>query len=99
MTQEKGTTTTAPARMPAPPLFPAFHAPEMPEEVSEHSVVHRELSYAITVGFRRLAMDIWLPRTAAGPVPVVVWIHGGAFQLGAAANCHPPLPRIRSSGC
>jgi acetyl esterase/lipase len=68
--------------MPAPPPFPAFHAPEMPEEVSEHSVVHRELSYAITVGFRRLAMDIWLPRTAAGPVPVVVWIHGGAFQLG-----------------
>lgn len=89
MTPETVTTTAGtaegtdtPRRMPAPPPFPAFGRPGTPEEVSEHSLVHREVSYAIAVGFRRLAMDIWLPRQAATPVPLVVWIHGGAFQLG-----------------
>ncbi|MBP1133790.1 acetyl esterase/lipase [Arthrobacter sp. PvP023] len=92
MTQETET-TAAPARMPAPPPFPAFHAPGTPEEVSANSLVHRELSYAIAVGFRRLAMDIWLPRTAPGPVPVVVWIHGGAFQLGDRRELPPTFAR------
>jgi oligopeptide/dipeptide ABC transporter ATP-binding protein len=80
----------APRRLPAPPPFPAFRAPGVPEEVSEHSLVHRELNYAIAVGFRRLSMDVWLPRnTDGGPVPLVVWIHGGAFQLGDRRELPP----------
>ena len=76
--------------MPAPPPFPAFQTPGTPEEVSGHSLVHRELNYAIAVGFRRLSMDIWLPRNAdGGPVPLVVWIHGGAFQLGDRRELPP----------
>jgi acetyl esterase/lipase len=86
-------TTTAPRRMPAPPPFPAFHAPGTPHPASEVSMVHREVSYAIAVGFRRLAMDIWLPRDAAGPVPVVVWIHGGAFQLGDRRELPPTFAK------
>ncbi|MFJ4029571.1 alpha/beta hydrolase fold domain-containing protein [Paenarthrobacter sp. NPDC089989] len=62
----------------------------MPEEVSETSLLHRELSYAIAVGFRRLSMDVWLPRVATGAaVPLVVWIHGGAFQLGDRRELPP----------
>ncbi len=58
--------------------------------VSDDSMVHRELSYAIAVGFRRLSMDIWLPRKAATTaVPLVVWIHGGAFQLGDRRELPP----------
>lgn len=77
-------------RVPTPPPFPAFHAPGIPEAVSEHSLLHRELSYAIAVGFRRLSMDIWLPRLAAETaVPIVVWIHGGAFQLGDRRELPP----------
>jgi acetyl esterase/lipase len=34
-------------------------------------------------------MDIWLPRQAAGPVPLVVWVHGGAFQLGDRRELPP----------
>jgi acetyl esterase/lipase len=80
----------APRRMPAPPPFPAFQTPGTPEVVSGHSLVHRELNYAIAVGFRRLSMDIWLPRnTDGGPVPLVVWIHGGAFQLGDRRELPP----------
>ncbi|MEI2275988.1 alpha/beta hydrolase [Paenarthrobacter ilicis] len=79
-----------PHRVPTPPPFPAFHAPGKPEEVSEESLLHRELSYAITVGFRRLSMDVWLPRKAAeAAVPLVVWIHGGAFQLGDRRELPP----------
>ncbi len=92
MTQETATTATGvPARrVPSPPPFPAYHAPGTAEVVSEHSTVHREVSYAIAVGFRRLAMDIWLPRDAKdAPVPVVVWIHGGAFQLGDRRELPP----------
>jgi hypothetical protein len=73
----------APRRMPAPPPFPAFQTPGTPEVVSGHSLVHRELNYAIAVGFRRLSMDIWLPRNSdGGPVPLVVWIHGRSLPAG-----------------
>ncbi|MGJ3190099.1 alpha/beta hydrolase fold domain-containing protein [Paenarthrobacter sp. FR1] len=82
-----------PHRVPTPPPFPAFQAPGKPEEVSEESLLHRELSYAITVGFRRLSMDVWLPRKAAeAAVPMVVWIHGGAFQLGDRRELPPTFP-------
>lgn len=82
-----------PHRVPTPPPFPAFQAPGKPDEVSEESLLHRELSYAITVGFRRLSMDVWLPRKAAeAAVPMVVWIHGGAFQLGDRRELPPTFP-------
>ena len=84
------TLETAEHRAPTPPPFPAFHAPGQPVAVSDDSMVHRELSYAIAVGFRRLSMDIWLPRkAAASAVPLVVWIHGGAFQLGDRRELPP----------
>ncbi len=97
MTREAATSTAVitegadtPRKMPSPPPFPAFGLPGTPEDVSGHSLVHREVSYAIAVGFRRLAMDIWLPRQAtATPVPLVVWIHGGAFQLGDRRELPP----------
>ncbi|MGO4804778.1 alpha/beta hydrolase fold domain-containing protein [Arthrobacter sp. 2MCAF15] len=84
-----GPEAPAPAGLPAP-AFPAFLPPGTADVVSEDSAVHREVSYAITVGFRRLAMDIWLPRNAAGtPVPLVLWVHGGAFQLGDRRELPP----------
>ncbi|WP_235036120.1 alpha/beta hydrolase [Arthrobacter sp. 18067] len=84
------TLETAEHRTPTPPPFPAFHSPGRPVEVSADSLVHRELSYAIAVGFRRLSMDIWLPRKKAGTVvPLVLWIHGGAFQLGDRRELPP----------
>ncbi|WIX77286.1 carboxylesterase family protein [Amycolatopsis carbonis] len=34
-----------------------------------------------------LTLDVWSPRPGAGAaVPVMVWIHGGAFQFGHAAD-------------
>ncbi|OAE00476.1 alpha/beta hydrolase [Arthrobacter sp. OY3WO11] len=71
------------------PPFPVFDAPGVPEHVSDVSAVHREVTYARAIGFRPLKMDIWLPRQAAGPVPLVVWVHGGAFQLGDRRELPP----------
>jgi acetyl esterase/lipase len=71
------------------PPFPVFDAPGVPENVSDVSAVHREVTYARAIGFRPLKMDIWLPRRAAAPVPLVVWVHGGAFQLGDRRELPP----------
>ncbi len=30
----------------------------------------------------RNVLDLYLPEGASGPVPVVVWVHGGAFMMG-----------------
>lgn len=32
-----------------------------------------------------LHLDIWIPRGATGPLPVLVFIHGGAFQTGGGS--------------
>jgi acetyl esterase/lipase len=37
--------------------------------------------YASVAG-RHLLADIYLPRGVAGPVPVIVWLHGGGFRIG-----------------
>ncbi|MEE9097790.1 alpha/beta hydrolase [Pseudarthrobacter phenanthrenivorans] len=71
------------------PPFPVFDAPGTPEPASDASLVHREVTYARAIGFRPLKLDIWLPRNAAGPTPLVLWVHGGAFQLGDRRELPP----------
>lgn len=34
----------------------------------------------------RQVIDLYLPEGATGPVPVVVWVHGGAFRMGDKAG-------------
>jgi acetyl esterase/lipase len=52
--------------------------------------------YAAELGFRPLCLDMHLPPLAAveGPVPVVLYIHGGAFLLGDRRHLPPPLERL-----
>lgn len=38
------------------------------------------LAYAATS--ERTVLDLYLPPGATGPVPVVIWVHGGAFRMG-----------------
>lgn len=47
-------------------------------------IVHEALRYAEIQGFRPLLMDLHIPAgaSAQSPVPVVVWLHGGAFWAG-----------------
>lgn len=46
------------------------------------AVSHRELTYAEHRGFRPLLLDLHVPEDAVGPVPCVVWVHGGGWQWG-----------------
>ncbi|NGP97657.1 carboxylesterase family protein, partial [Klebsiella pneumoniae] len=32
-----------------------------------------------------LYLNVWAPASAAQPLPVMVWLHGGGFTIGAAA--------------
>jgi acetyl esterase/lipase len=38
--------------------------------------------YASPAGFRPLCLDLYRPAAASAPAPLIVWIHGGAFEMG-----------------
>jgi acetyl esterase/lipase len=42
-------------------------------------------------GHERQKLDLYLPVDAKGPLPVVVWIHGGAWKQGSKDRC-PAVP-------
>jgi len=57
--------------------------------------VVRDLVYARTPQ-RPLRLDLYLPAAAPRPLPVVVWIHGGAWRIGGKSPC--PAARLASRG-
>lgn len=71
-----------PARLPLPP--PARPAPGVR--------LLRAAVYAVPDGVRPLETDVWLPEPAAGPLPVVVFVHGGGWRTGRRDD---PGPRFR----
>src|SRR5205814_8351071 len=48
------------------------------------------------MGFRPLRMDLLLPPARGGPVPVVVWIHGGALLFGSRLHGAVTEPACRA---
>lgn len=51
---------------------------------------HRDLEYANVDGVS-VKLDLYAPKNALRPLPLVVWIHGGGWRGGNKANC-PALP-------
>jgi acetyl esterase/lipase len=51
------------------------------------ALVHRDLAY-VSGGHPRQALDLYLP-AAAAPLPLIVWIHGGAFRMGSKEDRIP----------
>lgn len=45
--------------------------------------LYRDVQYALITGFRPLVLDLTVPHGGSGPVPVVVYIHPGAWLTGS----------------
>jgi acetyl esterase/lipase len=48
---------------------------------------HRDLAY-VSGGHPRQTLDLYLP-AATAPLPLIIWIHGGAFRMGSKADDVP----------
>lgn len=55
----------------------------------------RDVAY-VEKGHERQKLDLYLPEKADGPLPVVVWVHGGAWQQGSKDRC--PAMRFAPNG-
>jgi acetyl esterase/lipase len=54
------------------------------------TTVHRDLEY-VKGGHERQRLDLYVPAKADAPVPVIVWIHGGAWMAGSKEGGGPAL--------
>ncbi|GAA3373395.1 alpha/beta hydrolase [Streptomyces racemochromogenes] len=71
---------------------PPFLAPVAPV-VAEDGVRRFDgVTYATRPGYRPRLLDVQVPATARGPVPAVVWIHGGGWLEGDRRYPPPTVP-------
>lgn len=52
-------------------------------------LARRDLVY-VKGGHERHKLDLYLPEKADGPLPLIIWVHGGGWQNGSKDGC-PPL--------
>jgi len=57
--------------------------------------VTRDVEYA-RVGEQSLKLDLYLPEKTAKPVPLLIYVHGGAWRSGAKEN--PPIAPLVGKG-
>jgi len=68
------------------PQPPTHFGPPPAERTPEGRLLYRDVVYAAVPGFRHLLLDLTVP-PAEQPVPLVVWLHGGAWRHGS----HKPV--------
>jgi acetyl esterase/lipase len=85
-----------PARLPLPPVA----RPEPGVRLVRGAV------HAVPEGTRPLELDLWLPEETSGPVPLIVFVHGGAWRTGLRDDLGPrfrhwaptPFARLAQAG-
>jgi acetyl esterase/lipase len=91
--------------LPLPP--PAHELPLPPARAGDAGIrLHPGVPYAATPGVRPLELDLYLPPETGGPVPVVVFLHGGGWRLGSRHAAGPayrgmsptPFERLARAG-
>jgi acetyl esterase/lipase len=73
-------------------LFPLAAFAQRPSRIPEGTKIERNLEY-VKDGHERNKLDLYLPPKAEGPLPLIVWIHGGAWKAGSKDNC-PTTPLV-----
>src|SRR5262249_22638977 len=63
---------------------------QAPAKPPEGVMVLRDQEY-VPQGHARQKLDLYLPEKAQEPLPVIVWIHGGAWRAGSKNYC-PAVP-------
>jgi acetyl esterase/lipase len=61
--------------------------------VPDGTKVHRDLEY-VKGGHQRHRLDLYIPEKANRPLPVIVWVHGGAWLAGSKQGAGPALPYV-----
>ncbi len=58
--------------------------------------LHADLSYATTSSAQ--VLDLWTPSTGTAPAPLVVYVHGGAWQAGDKSDVEPKVQPLLDAG-
>jgi acetyl esterase/lipase len=74
---------------------PAPRPPGQSPPVPAGARVLRDLVY-VENGHERQKLDLYLPAATNGNVPLIIWIHGGAWKAGSKDRC--PAVRFVSDG-
>src|SRR5688572_2270917 len=64
------------------PQRPAPRAQALPEGTR----ILRDLAY-VQNGHERQKLDLFIPPGATNPLPLIIWVHGGAWKAGSKENC------------
>jgi acetyl esterase/lipase len=59
-------------------------------KVPEGTKVYRNLEY-VQGGHERQRLDLYVPKRPEGPLPTIVWVHGGAWLTGSKEGGGPAL--------
>lgn len=72
-------------------------AAEMDKHVPDTALTE-QLDVAYADDGADTTMDVFAPASASGPLPTIVWIHGGAWISGAKENVDPYLRILAAEG-
>jgi acetyl esterase/lipase len=68
--------------------FSVLHA-QQPRAVPAGVRELRDIAY-VEGGHERHKLDLYLPEKSEGPLPLIIWVHGGGWMNGSKDGC-PPL--------
>ncbi|MCA9218038.1 MAG: sulfatase-like hydrolase/transferase [Planctomycetales bacterium] len=62
--------------------------------VPDDAIVDKDVVYE-TLGDRQLKLDLYRPYQSTEPLPLVIWVHGGAWQAGSKNGPNPALSLLQ----
>jgi acetyl esterase/lipase len=72
----------------AQPVMARRRPPEVANAAIQRDLVYKRVNGAV------LALDLYCPENVSGPLPVIVWLHGGGWSRGRKERC-PAVTLVR----
>ncbi|MBC8373074.1 MAG: alpha/beta hydrolase [Phycisphaerae bacterium] len=90
------TTFAAPPKKVAPPKKKAAPKKDDPQHILDRllkgTIIERDIVYAVN-GERKMLLDVYRPKSDK-PLPLVIWIHGGAWDWGSKDRSNPIVEMV-----